>query len=86
MVPVEAAIALVKDMGGHALKYFPMNGLASIDEFQAVAKACADAHFCLEPTGGIDLENYQQILSIALNEGVPKIIPHIIYDTSKVFM
>ncbi|TDQ40820.1 2-dehydro-3-deoxy-phosphogluconate aldolase [Aureibacillus halotolerans] len=77
LVPVEAAIALVKDMGGNALKFFPMKGLACEDEYRAVAKACADADFALEPTGGIDLDNFKTILAIALDAGVQKVIPHV---------
>lgn len=77
IVPVETAIALLKDMGGSSVKYFPMGGLKSIDEFKAVAVACAQHDFWLEPTGGIDLENYETILQIALDAGVSKIIPHI---------
>ncbi|MCU5773358.1 KDGP aldolase family protein [Erwiniaceae bacterium BAC15a-03b] len=77
IVPIETAIALLKDMGGSSVKYFPMGGLKSIDEFKAVAVACAQHDFWLEPTGGIDLENYQTILQIALDAGVSKIIPHI---------
>ncbi|RWR01064.1 2-dehydro-3-deoxyphosphooctonate aldolase [[Pantoea] beijingensis] len=77
IVPVETAIALLKDMGGSSIKYFPMGGLASIDEFKAVAEACARHDFWLEPTGGIDLENFETILQIALDAGVSKIIPHI---------
>ncbi|MGS6274997.1 KDGP aldolase, partial [Enterobacter intestinihominis] len=30
-----------------------------------------------EPTGGIDLENFEEILQIALDAGVSKIIPPI---------
>ncbi|HBQ68180.1 MAG TPA: 2-dehydro-3-deoxyphosphooctonate aldolase, partial [Leclercia adecarboxylata] len=41
------------------------------------AEACARHDFWLEPTGGIDLENYEEILQIALDAGVSKIIPHI---------
>ncbi|URN94062.1 MAG: KDGP aldolase [Candidatus Pristimantibacillus lignocellulolyticus] len=77
IVPVKAAIALVRDMGGHALKYFPMGGLKSIDEYRLVAKACGEEDFALEPTGGIDLDNFSQILDIALSEGVPQVIPHV---------
>lgn len=77
IVPVATAIALLKDMGGSSVKYFPMGGLQSVDEFKAVAAACAQQDFWLEPTGGIDLENYQEILQIALDAGVSKIIPHI---------
>lgn len=29
------------------------------------------------PTGGIDLDNFEQIVQIALDAGVTKIIPHI---------
>ncbi|WJH33627.1 KDGP aldolase family protein [Paenibacillus sp. CC-CFT747] len=77
IVPVKAAIALVRDMGGNALKYFPMNGLSREDELRAVAQACAEEGFALEPTGGIDKDNFEAILRIALEAGVPQIIPHV---------
>lgn len=76
-VPIATAIALLKDMGCSSVKYFPMNGLAHKDEYIAVAKACAAADFYLEPTGGIDLENFEEIVQIALNAGVEKVIPHV---------
>lgn len=77
IVPVETAIALLKDMGGSSIKYFPMGGLKCRDEYIAVAQACARHDFWLEPTGGIDLDNFTEILQIALDAGVSKIIPHI---------
>lgn len=77
IVPIKAAIALVRDMGGNALKYFPMKGLKHEEEYRAVAKACGEEGFALEPTGGIDLENFEIILEIALEAKVPKIIPHV---------
>ena len=77
IVPVATAIALLKDMGGSSVKYFPMGGLKAVAEYRAVAQACAEQDFWLEPTGGIDLENYETILQIALEAGVSKIIPHI---------
>ncbi|MFC5651156.1 KDGP aldolase family protein [Paenibacillus solisilvae] len=77
IVPVKTAIALVRDMGGNALKYFPMNGLSREDELRAVAKACAEEGFALEPTGGIDMDNFEPILRIALEAGVPQVIPHV---------
>ncbi|RJT11465.1 2-dehydro-3-deoxy-phosphogluconate aldolase [Rahnella inusitata] len=77
IVPVETAITLLKDMGGSSVKYFPMGGLSTRDEFAAVARACAEQDFWLEPTGGIDLENFEAIMEIALAAGVTKIIPHI---------
>ncbi|WP_297571964.1 KDGP aldolase family protein [uncultured Deefgea sp.] len=77
IVPVSTAIAMLKDMGGSSVKYFSMDGLKYRDEYVAVAKACAEQDFWLEPTGGIDLQNFEEILQIALDAGVSKIIPHV---------
>ena len=76
-VPVTTAIAMLKDMGADSVKYFNMKGLTYREEYEAVAKACAKAGFGLEPTGGIDLANFKEILQIAVDAGVPKIIPHV---------
>lgn len=77
IVPIETAIAMLKDMGGSSVKFFPMGGLKSREEYKAVAQACAEQDFWLEPTGGIDLDNFSEIVRIALECGVPKIIPHV---------
>lgn len=77
IVPIETAIAMLRDMGGSSVKYFPMGGMKAIEEFRAVADACAQQDFWLEPTGGIDLDNYEAILRIALDAGVSRVIPHI---------
>lgn len=77
IVPVETAIMMLKDMGASSIKFFNMKGLTYIEEYKAVAQACAKYDFSLEPTGGIDLENFPQILQIALDAGVKKVIPHI---------
>ncbi len=77
IVPVRTAISLVRDMGGNALKYFPMGGLGREEEYRAVAKACGELQFALEPTGGIDMDNFETILRIALEAGIPQIIPHV---------
>ncbi|MCD5001241.1 KDGP aldolase family protein [Enterococcus saccharolyticus] len=76
-VPIDTAIALLKDMGASSVKYFPMKGLAHKDEYIEVAKACARHDFYLEPTGGIDLSNFEEIVQIAVDAGVKKIIPHV---------
>lgn len=77
LVPVRTAIAMVKEMGGNSLKFFPMGGLKCREELEEVAKACAETDFILEPTGGIDLNNYKEIMEIILNAGVKKTIPHV---------
>lgn len=77
IVPIETAIKMLQDMGGSSIKFFPMKGLACKEEYQAVAEACAKYDFYLEPTGGIDLENFQEIVKIAIDAGVKKVIPHV---------
>lgn len=77
IIPVKAAIAMIQEVGGNAIKFYPMNGLKSVEEYRCVAKECALANLGLEPTGGIDLENFKEILQIAVQEGVQKIIPHV---------
>lgn len=77
IVPIETAIALLKDMGGSSIKFFNMKGLTHLEEYRVVAKACAANDFYLEPTGGIDLDNFAEILQIAVDAGVQKIIPHV---------
>ena len=42
-----------------------------------MAEACARNDFILEPTGGIDLDNFREIMQIILDAGVKKVIPHI---------
>lgn len=77
IVPVKTAIAMAKEQGADSLKYFPMGGLKVREELEAVAKACAETGFALEPTGGIDLDNFREILQIVVDAGVEKIIPHV---------
>ena len=77
IIPVETAIMMLKDMGADSVKFFNMQGTTHLEEYKAIAKACAEFDFSLEPTGGIDLDNFAEILQIALDAGVKKIIPHI---------
>lgn len=77
VIDVETAILMAKDMGASSLKFFPMGGLKCRDELVAVANACAKYDFMLEPTGGIDLNNFEEILKIILDCGVKKVIPHV---------
>lgn len=76
-ISVETAIALLKDMGASSIKYFNMKGLTYREEFKFVAEQCAAFDFALEPTGGIDLTNFEEILKIALDAGIKKVIPHV---------
>lgn len=77
VVPVKTAIQMLKDMGCSSIKYFPMEGLKNRGEYEEVCKACAELDFIMEPTGGIDLNNFEEIVKIALDAGVKKVIPHV---------
>jgi uncharacterized protein (TIGR03581 family) len=77
IVPIKTAIAMAKEMGGNSLKFFPMKGLGCIEEYKEVARICGLNNFALEPTGGIDLSNFEEIIRIAYENNVPKIIPHV---------
>ena len=77
IIPIETAIDMLKDMGCDSIKFFPMKGLSTKEEYTAVCHACAKMDFMIEPTGGIDLRNFEGICKIALEAGVKKIIPHV---------
>lgn len=77
IVDVQTAILMAKDMGGSSLKFFPMHGLQAIDELRVLSEACAKNDFIVEPTGGIDLDNFEEILATVLEAGVKKVIPHV---------
>lgn len=77
VIPVRTAIQMLKDMGCSSVKFFPMRGLKTQDEYREVCKACAELDFIMEPTGGIDLSNFEEIVKIALEEGVKKVVPHV---------
>src|SRR5699024_2527205 len=75
IVPIKAAIALIIDMGGIALKYFTLTGLASIEVYGAVERACRERGCALQSAGGIDNDNFEEILRIAIEANVPRVVP-----------
>lgn len=77
IVSIDTAAKMCKDMGGTSLKFFPMKGLSCKEELVEVAKACAKNDLIIEPTGGIDLENFKEICEICIAAGVNKMIPHV---------
>ena len=77
LVPIDVAISMLKEMGANSVKFYPMKGLETKEEYRAVCEACARNDFMIEPTGSLDLNNFEEILQIALDAGVSKIIPHV---------
>src|SRR5699024_2301566 len=76
-VQIKSAITLIKEMAGNVVKFFPMKGLETKAEYKAVAQACAEEESILHATGRIHLDNFEEIISIALQAGVKQIIPHV---------
>lgn len=77
-VSCEAAIRMMQDMGAHAAKFFPMGGEASLAELRVLAAtAAARGMTLIEPTGGIDLDNFGPILQTCLQTGIARVMPHV---------
>lgn len=78
MVSADAAVRMIQDMGAHAAKFFPMGGERSLDELKVLAQSAAyNGMTLIEPTGGIDLNNFAVILQACLQAGVAQVMPHI---------
>lgn len=77
-VSVEAAAALMADVGVESVKFFPIKGESRLDEVRALAKATAAAGIpVFEPTGGILVTNVAKIVEAVLEAGVQIVIPHV---------
>ncbi|TDF92736.1 KDGP aldolase [Paenibacillus piri] len=76
-VPVEAALAMMKEAGVQSVKFFPIEGSKRLEEVRAVARAAAKEGMMIEPTGGITPDNAAEIVQVCLDAGVPCIMPHL---------
>lgn len=77
-VSVDAAAAMLADIGAPSVKLFPIRGLERLDDLRAMARAAVAAGLpILEPTGGIDLDNVRQIVDACVDEGCTHVIPHV---------
>jgi 2-dehydro-3-deoxy-phosphogluconate aldolase len=77
-VSCDAAVLMILDAGAHAAKFFPMGGEKSLAELAALATSAAqNGMTLLEPTGGIDLDNFGTILQTCLAAGMPRVMPHV---------
>ena len=77
-VSCDAAVRMMQDMGAHAAKFFPMGGEKSLPELYVLASSAArNGMTLIEPTGGIDLDNFGVILQTCLEAGVPRVMPHV---------
>lgn len=78
LVSCDSALRMMADMGASAAKFFPMGGEQSLAELKSLAEAAAKNGMTLiEPTGGIDLDNFGVILQTCLSAGMPQVMPHV---------
>lgn len=76
-IPVQAALAILKETGVQSVKFFPIEGTGRLEELRQIARAVAEMDMMLEPTGGITPENVAAIVGVCLEEGVQYIMPHL---------
>lgn len=78
VVPCDAAFRMIKEIGGRAVKAFPVQGDKRLGELSVIAKATREAGIgILEPTGGITIGNVESLLRTCLSGGPEMIIPHV---------
>ncbi|KAA0264684.1 2-dehydro-3-deoxy-phosphogluconate aldolase [Hafnia alvei] len=78
IVSCDSAVNMMLDMGAHAAKFFPMGGERSLEELKTLAESAArNGMTLIEPTGGIDLDNFGVILQTCLQAGVQRVMPHV---------
>jgi 2-dehydro-3-deoxy-phosphogluconate aldolase len=78
--PVSAGLAakLMADIGLPSVKFYPIGGLKRLDELKAMVRAAVNEGITIfEPTGGIDMENVQEIVRACIDGGAATIIPHL---------
>jgi len=77
-IDLNTALLMMKDIGLQSVKFFNMKGLRSLDELKRVAQGCKDVGIdMIEPTGGLNPDNLQEILETCLSSGVKYIMPHV---------
>lgn len=77
-VSAEQAAAMVAEVGVASVKFYPIGGTSQLDHLTAMVKASVAAGVPIfEPTGGIDVENYDIVVSACLEAGATHVVPHI---------
>jgi 2-dehydro-3-deoxy-phosphogluconate aldolase len=78
VVPCEVAFRMIKEVGGVAVKAFPIEGDKRLPELSAIAKATKQAGLpILELTGGITVGNVERLLLACMEDGPEMVIPHV---------
>ena len=77
-VSVEQAAAMVAEVGVHSVKFYPIGGVSQLDHLTAMVRAAVAAGVPIfEPTGGIDMANFDAVVSTCLEAGATHVVPHV---------
>lgn len=77
-VSCEAAAAMLSEVGVRSVKFYPIDGIARLEEVSTMVKAAVQEGITVfEPTGGIDAETLPRIVEKCAECGAEQIIPHI---------
>lgn len=74
---IKVVLDLLLESEVHSLKLYPLKGIQNRETLRNVARAVGERKMTLEPTGGIDINNLEEILEICLQEGCELLMPHI---------
>jgi len=77
-VSCDAAAALLADVGVPSVKFFSIHGASRLDEVAEMVKAAVRHGITtFEPTGGINLNNIDQVVDVCAVNGAEHVIPHV---------
>ncbi|HMQ65485.1 MAG TPA: KDGP aldolase [Arachnia sp.] len=77
-VSAEQAAAMVAEVGVASVKFYPIGGVSQLDHLAAMVRASVAAGVPIfEPTGGIDVENFDAVVSTCLEAGAKHVVPHV---------
>ena len=77
MIPLRAAVAMLRETHVKSLKFFPIKGTAHLEELAEAAHIAAEFGMMIEPTGGITPENVEEVVRTCLEAGAVHIMPHL---------
>lgn len=77
ILPVDAALDMLLEVGVRSVKLFPIQGESRLEEVATVAHAAAARNMMFEPTGGITPANLAAVVRSCLDAGIDTLMPHL---------
>lgn len=77
-VSCDQAAAMLAEVGLSSVKFYPIGGDAMLDHLAAMVAAAVRVGVpVFEPTGGIDLANFDAVITTCLEAGATHVMPHL---------